>query len=459
MSDDDILDQIKELEDVMYSLKKRTHPVCKQFQPTLDKHNKRSSELLKEREAALRECQEKHLKDTGQLTTPAYEDCVRRVEEEIQEKRDASHAEWKIDHDAFEARLSALQQETSKRLKELRAQSAGAYQAKYAEMARIAVLQQMQNAPIEVLRESAANMSYYPPEVQEVMRARLEGEPSSGPEPQPIPAPTAFPPDVVHSMINWINQVPPESLERMAPTLSGYPPEVQDAIRERLAAAGAPAPAAIEQDHAAGTPAESMGPSPIPKPQPAAQPDPTASPAGREPGDLYDPDDYHSPFPMLDIDIKQEIQEMDPRTVKITYQVFNGLLELASGRDTGAWVGDTKKINKAIKTFITIVSDKDYDSDAAVVAAKKLAVIVAEMAAKTATNQFTSRAKSVGDLLLLAVQESTRAVWGDQAAAGLPNNLYDAAAMIVRTLPKSDGIIDPGPMWKYWSGKPLDPQY
>jgi len=458
MTQDGLVAQIEKLEQFLSSLSGGGHPICQQHTAEVKKYSSQMRDLEEQKQAAIKECQKEHLPNTGPPSTPAYEKCVLKAEEAFRKKNEAVRAEWKSAEQAFQAQRSGMQNETLQQIKELRAQAETARKAQYEQRAKQAEadnikawLEQMKTIPIETLQQMEAHISQYPPEVQAVMRQRLEDAPPAGSEPEAIPTPPAYTPEMKQQLIDSIDQLPPGAVQRMQAYMSNYPPEVQAAIRKRIAAEGETGSAGAGDNAAAAQQATAEDPSPIPEPQPAARPDPNAAPTGRDPGDLYDPGDYHSPFPMLDTAIKQEIRELDPRTVQITQQVLNGLLEFASGRKLGNWVEDSQKVKKSFDTFIKIVTDKSYDSDAAIVAVKELSVVVAENAA----GQTLGRVKTVSDLLLLAVRENVRNIWGDSAANGLPNDLYDAVRMIRSQLP-STGQIDPGPAIKSWNGNPWD---
>jgi hypothetical protein len=129
---------------------------------------------------------------------------------------------------------------------------------------------------------------------------------------------------------------------------------------------------------------------------------------------------------------------------------------MVTGTKAGKWVEHADNVRKAVESFYSIITDKQYDGEPAAVAARRLSLSLVEMAA----GQTFGRVKNLGDLLTLAVRETVRGAFGDEAAAEMPGDIYQAIGFVVSDLaPKSDGIIDPGPAWKYWSGKPEEPQY
>ena len=431
MTGTDFATQIEELEELLRALSHGPHPLLDQERALSQKHGDQAEARRRQKEAAIQECHEKRSK--GEFMSQGdYDDCLRDAEEAYQKWFDGWHPGARSEIDQHHQKRVNLQEETIERIKSLREQAQAAQAAhQLQEMEKMqaeaakAYLNMAHTAPIEVLQEMEPYLAQYPPEVQKIIKARLEAEMDTFFETEDIVEQTGkeenqfqLPAEEPGDFIGRVNSLPVDTLVELEQDIDLYSPEVQDAIRARL----------------------------------------YKERINKNPDALAGPDLAEQVLDLVDGDILEQIRELDPHTVNVTTKVLDGLLEIASGRKAGDWVETTKKVKKSVDTFVKIVSDKNYNSDAALVATRELGVVVGEMLYNTAKFQTVGKVKSVGDLMLLAVRENVRAIWGDQVAKGLPNDFYDAVKMIADSLPESDGILDPGPAWKYWSGNPLDPQ-
>jgi hypothetical protein len=463
MKYEDLLKKLEQIEQEMSDLKFGQDPEFHQFDNDIKQLTDRYNELQQQKQAALKECLEQNPSDA------AYRECVRQVEEKFEkllkanldEARPLSRARDEL-HVKKANKLTQQKKEIQQQMEALRQEEYQRAMAIEMENQRKMLLAQAENLrslPIEQLSSYIQNFHSLPPEIQEVIRERMQEEGIEVPKSSPSGQSSSSHP-ISQEQLDQINSLPIETLRQISGSLESFPPEVQEAIRKRLEESDlrtSSDPSVRPEDEDPKQQA-ALEPSEIPDPQPAADPTSGGDGSSSDPGGTaaqYDPDDYHSPFPLLDLDIKKEIREMDPHTAEITTKALSGLLTLVAGQNPSKLVEQTGKVKQAIDTFVSIVTDKNYDSDAAATATKKLAVVVGEMAA----GQTFGRAKTMGDLLALVLRETTRVTLGEEIAKTLPTDLYDAAKKALDMLPPATGIHQPGPAWKYWSGRLIDPRY
>jgi hypothetical protein len=189
MTIDDPIAQEKKLKQIQYDLKRGNDPDSQRYQAEVKKYHDQYPRLRAQKEAAIEECRKRHL--TNESTNPEYEECVRQVEERYKSQSEAAKTEAQSLWQAWQDRKMAKQKEIGEQLKAIeplavQARMAQQQQAMNERIARAnaeaaekqaaQLADQFRNLPIETIQNVAQSMSHFPPNVQDVIRERLAAE-------------------------------------------------------------------------------------------------------------------------------------------------------------------------------------------------------------------------------------------------------------------------------------------